>query len=59
MRTPLLLDTTVLSNVVKVGRFDLLRRVFPVTLCIAAQVYTSRKNAGGSAAVRRLAGEDE
>jgi len=41
--TPLLLDTTVLSNFVKVGRFDLLRRVFPVTLCIAAQVYDELK----------------
>jgi len=41
--TPLLLDTTVLSNFGKVGRLPLLRQVFPTALRIAGQVYDELK----------------
>ena len=44
--TPFLLDTTVLNNFLKVGRLPLLRRLFPASLRVSAQVYDELK-AGG------------
>ncbi|MBI4536674.1 MAG: hypothetical protein HY712_01810 [candidate division NC10 bacterium] len=48
---PLLLDTTVLSNFVKIGQFDLLREIFPATIRIATQVYDELKAGGLDSAI--------
>ncbi len=50
-RTPLLLDTTVLSNFAKIDQFDLLRELFPVTIRIATQVYDELKAGGLDSAI--------
>jgi predicted nucleic acid-binding protein len=49
--TPLLLDTTVLSNFVKVGHFSLLREIFPATIRIATQVCDELKAGGLDSAI--------
>jgi predicted nucleic acid-binding protein len=51
-RTPLLLDTTVLNNFLKVGRLPRLSRLFPASLRIAAQVYDELKAGGLESPIR-------
>lgn len=50
--TPLLLDTTVLNSFLKVAHLPLLRRLFPESLRIAAQVYDELKAGGLDAPIR-------
>lgn len=45
---PILLDTTVLNNFIKVGQHSLLRQLFPTSTYITAEVYDELK-AGGLA----------
>ena len=51
-RTPLLLDTTVLNNFLKVGCLPLLRELFPASLRVAAQVYDELKAGGMETLIR-------
>jgi predicted nucleic acid-binding protein len=50
---PLLLDTTVLNNFIKIGRLSLLRQLFPASLRIATQVFDELKAGGLDGHIRQ------
>lgn len=54
---PLLLDATVLNNFIKIGRFALLRLLFPSSLRASAQVYEEMRAGGLSAPLRDAVAE--
>ena len=55
--TPLLLDTTVLNNFLKVGRLPLLRGLFPASLRVTGHVYDELKAGGMETPIRKGAAE--
>ena len=54
---PLLLDSTVLNNFLKIGRLPLLRTVFPSSLRVAAQVYDEMRAGGFEAPLQDGVGQ--